>query len=304
MTHEDTLSNEELIQAIRSGDDPQGNTERLYTQNIRLIESVVRRYQTADDHDDLFQEGSIALIGAINTWDENAGSGFGSYAWIQIRKAIQRYYENNSTLIRIPAARRQQIRDYRRFENQFIQNRGRNPTAAEAAEALETSPGVIEAIMAAIRTKDSVSLESPISDTEESLTLADTIEDPEALAAIADAEQQIDDMELSQILWKAVDDLQEDGATEIIRGRYQDQTTFKDLAALLDIPAWKAQRIEKRRLERLRNHRKLREWIPPEWAYSHGLKMTGLTAWKETGSSATERAVLKALEPDDPLLDL
>ena len=304
MTHEDTLSNEELIQAIRSGDDPQGNTERLYTQNIKLIESVVRRYQSIEDHDDLFQEGSMALISAVNTWDENAGSGFSSYAWTQIRKAIQRYYENNSTLIRIPVARRQQIRDYRRFENQFIQDRGRNPTAAEAAEALETSPGVIDAIRAAIRTKDSVSLESPISDTEESLTLADTIEDPEALAAIDDAEQQIDDMELSRILWGAVDDLQEDGATEIIRGRYQDQTTFKDLAALLDIPAWKAQRIEKRSLERLRNHRKLREWIPPEWAYSHGLKMTGLTAWKETGSSATERAVLKALEPDDPLFDL
>lgn len=296
MKKQTVLTNEELIELIRSGDDPQGNTERLYKQNVKLIESVVRRYKSLDDHDDLFQEGSIALIVAVNTWDENAGISFSAFAWMQIRAAVQRYIDNHSTLIRIPVARHQQIRDYKNYELKFSQVMIRAPTAAEAAAALETSPGVIEAIRAAIRITNSISLDTPLSDTEESLTLADVIEDPEALAVIDDAEQQIDNAELSRILWGAVDDLQEYGATEIIRGRYQDQTTFKDLAALLDIPEWKAQRIEKRSLARLRNQRTLWKWIPPDWAYSQGLKGTGFTAWKETGSSSTERAVIKALD--------
>lgn len=54
--------------------------ELLIHHNLRLVAHIVKKYNQADEADDLISVGSMGLIKAINTFDLNAGTQFSTYA--------------------------------------------------------------------------------------------------------------------------------------------------------------------------------------------------------------------------------
>ena len=54
--------------------------EMLIHHNLRLVAHVVKKYNQADEADDLISVGSLGLIKAINTYKLNHGTQFSTYA--------------------------------------------------------------------------------------------------------------------------------------------------------------------------------------------------------------------------------
>lgn len=69
------------------------NVEQHLTQsNLRLVVSVVRRFNPRDDHDfhNLVQEGNLVLMRAVNKFDYGRGFRFSTYATWSIRRELSR----------------------------------------------------------------------------------------------------------------------------------------------------------------------------------------------------------------------
>ena len=54
--------------------------ESLIHHNLRLVAHIVKKYNQADEADDLISVGSLGLIKAINTFKTDAGTQFSTYA--------------------------------------------------------------------------------------------------------------------------------------------------------------------------------------------------------------------------------
>lgn len=54
--------------------------DTLIKHNLRLVAHVVKKYQGADDTDDLISTGTIGLIKAVNTYDQSKGAGLATYS--------------------------------------------------------------------------------------------------------------------------------------------------------------------------------------------------------------------------------
>ena len=70
---------EELFHRIKDGD--AAARERYIKGNLRLVLSVIRRFQNSNENpDDLFQIGCIGLIKAIDNFDTSLQVKFSTYA--------------------------------------------------------------------------------------------------------------------------------------------------------------------------------------------------------------------------------
>ena len=73
--------------------------EQIYNDNKNLIHSALKKFYKNDTkylcYEDLFQEGSLGLLKAIRTYDENKNATFSSYATTCIRNEIRLYIMRN-----------------------------------------------------------------------------------------------------------------------------------------------------------------------------------------------------------------
>ena len=80
--------------------------ERLIMANLKLVLSLIHKYQSrCDNMDDLFQVGIIGLIKAIDHFDTSLDLRFSTYAVPLIIGEVKRFLRDNSPL-RIPRSLR------------------------------------------------------------------------------------------------------------------------------------------------------------------------------------------------------
>lgn len=83
---------EELLQKIKEGD--RFAREKLINGNLRLVLSVVQRFQgRGENPDDLFQVGCIGLIKSIDNFDITQGVRFSTYA-VPMSIIRRKYYSS------------------------------------------------------------------------------------------------------------------------------------------------------------------------------------------------------------------
>ena len=92
------MTNEELVERIRAGENVPENMAALYDQTRGFIHSLVWKYRESGIMEDLEQEGFLALYPAIENYDPTAGVKFLTYAGFWIRQRIGRYMADNSSL--------------------------------------------------------------------------------------------------------------------------------------------------------------------------------------------------------------
>lgn len=68
----------EYLEKFKNGDEKA--KEILIHHNLRLVAHIVKKYNQADEADDLISVGSLGLIKAINTYQINHGTQFSTYA--------------------------------------------------------------------------------------------------------------------------------------------------------------------------------------------------------------------------------
>jgi RNA polymerase primary sigma factor len=101
--------------------------------------------------DDLFQQGCLGLLRAVEKYDPSLGCPFAYYARWWIRQAIQRSLINAVNAVEIPAYMVEMISKWGGTANRLEGETGRPPTQDEIARAMGLSRKKVEVISRAAR---------------------------------------------------------------------------------------------------------------------------------------------------------
>lgn len=124
----------ELFAAMQAG--RAGAREELIQGNLRLVLSVIQRFQNRGEHsDDLFQVGCIGLMKAIDNFDLGQNVRFSTYAVPMIIGEIRRYLRDNNP-IRVSRSLRDIAYKALQVRDQLVHRFSKEPTLSEIAAEL------------------------------------------------------------------------------------------------------------------------------------------------------------------------
>jgi RNA polymerase sigma factor (sigma-70 family) len=167
--------------------------DRMVVANLRLVRFVIRHMNRPVaflDSWDLFQEGVIGLMKAVERFDPELGLRFSTYALWWIRQAVFRGLDDTDRAIRLPVHRMESIRRLRVTTRRLAYELGREPTIRELSDGLNWA---IEKTLFIQRLTqlECISLDSPIGKDGE-LTVGETIisREPGPFEAVSHAQRR------------------------------------------------------------------------------------------------------------------
>lgn len=139
-TDAELLALEELGESAR---------QRYIRANLRLVAQQARRLaaRTGLSDADLFQEGCLGLICAVERFDHRRGYRFSTYATFWVR-AYTTSAAARLGALSLPGGRASQLRTARAVEGELTQSLGRVPSSAELAALLGRTPRWTARLMA------------------------------------------------------------------------------------------------------------------------------------------------------------
>ena len=285
------MDNEQLVARIRAGEDVAKNMLELYNQNRGFIVKVAKRYQGFAEMEDLLQEGYIGLSEAVSRYDADKNSSFIHYAAFWIRQSMSRYVDNCGSVVRIPVQARGEIREYNRVVREYRKYYGEWPSDYALSRLLGVTREKLQEIRKSAQIGQMRSLSEVLGGDGEEFTLEDSIASDQDLEG--EAVREADTAAMKHELWVAVDRLP-GNLPEVVKRRYIDGQTLREIGAALGMDGSKVDRIEKKALRTLREpglsrkyHKYYEEYISAE-SYRH----VGVESFMRTGLSEVELEVL------------
>jgi RNA polymerase primary sigma factor len=213
--------------------------QRFIKANLGLVGMISRQHAARSQlpEAELFQEGCVGLITAVDRFDYARGHQFSTYALFWIRAFVSAATAKLLGAMNLPTSRAEQLRAAHGLEAELTQSLGRAPTLNELAVALGRSEDWTAGLLSHQRPR---SLELVEGATLERLHARDELD-----AALAEP------VEMRELLFR-LDELDR-RVLELRLGFADGETrTYADTARMLDISVTRARRIEARALEELR----------------------------------------------------
>jgi RNA polymerase primary sigma factor len=187
-------SAEEIRLAIQIEQGDQAAKERMIESNLRLVLSLARTYRGRGvPLADLFQEGTIGLIRAVEGFDHRRGLKFSTYAVWWIRSSLTEAVAA-AQVIRVPPRARRQLAAVARAEDE-LRDFGSPPAIAAVAQRAGLTVENVRSLRAAAGT--TASLDAPVGDDDTpliELVADDNAVDPSESAVAADESRTVRNM--------------------------------------------------------------------------------------------------------------
>ena len=234
LTHEEMIV---LFKKYQNGD--LSAKEELINGNLKLVLSILKKYNNRDNMDDLFQVGCIGLIKAIDNFDLAHEVKFSTYAVPMILGEVRRYLRDNSSL-RISRSIKDTAYKVLRARECLTNKNGKEPTVREISKYLDIDE--VDIVQAIESMKDTISMFEPIyNDGGDTIYLSDQLEDKKDLydndtkIALKDALKKLKEKE-----------------QYIILERYITGKTQLELADEIGISQAQISRLEKNGIEKIK----------------------------------------------------
>lgn len=217
-----------------------------YMDIVRYVaESTRGIYCKYAEMDDIVNEGVLALIKAVETYDLERGVKFDTYAAIRVKGAIIDFVRKQDW---IPRRIRHFGHTLDTAYNELYAKLDRHPTNQELADYLEMPKEKLLRAMADLAGAATLSFEE--------LLYEDNFEDMEQGGSAAD--QEMYDKELKEVLTAAINELKP-REKQVISLYYYERLKFGDIAKVLNVSESRICQIHSKAMLLLK--RKLKEYI-------------------------------------------
>ncbi len=151
--------------------------QRFIRANLRLVGMVCQQFagRGGVSQADLFQEGCVGLIVAVERFDYARGYRFSTYALFWIRAYIGAATARQFGAMNLPTSRAERLRAARGVEAELAQFLGRSPSLAEVAAALGRTESWTADLLAHQRPSSIDLLDGPILDDLRSVEAFDAV---------------------------------------------------------------------------------------------------------------------------------
>jgi RNA polymerase primary sigma factor len=237
-----------LVLAAKQGDE--ARRAELVDAFMPLIASVARTYRHSPsvDQRELMQEGVAGLLQALERYDPSLGTPFWAYASWWVRQAMQQIVAQLTSPIVLSDRALRQLARVRKAERGHLQEKRREPSLPELADATGIDIAQIECLSCAQRRPRA--LQEPLSGDEGGDdTFGDLLRDPTAEDAYDRVPQRLLASELAALLSGLSDREQ-----SILCGRFGiggPERTLRELGAALGVSAERVRQIEQNALGKL-----------------------------------------------------
>lgn len=237
---------QEFIQLLKQAHDGDKEArDRLVTDNVGLVWSIVRHFNGRGDPEDLFQIGCIGLIKAIDKFNLDFDVRFSTYAVPMITGEIRRFLRDDG-MVKVSRSLRELGIRVRALKESMTGSLGREPTLEELSKELGISREEIAASLEAGAEVESL-YRTVGNGEDQNLCLLDRLPDERQ-----EQEEMMNRLVLKQLLLQ----LSEKDRDIIVRRYFENQTQSR-IAAELNISQVQVSRLEKKIL------RQMREYLEP-----------------------------------------
>lgn len=224
-----------LIKRAKAGDD--FAKERLVTENMPLIKSIVRRYKNKlVEYEDLISLGTLGLIKAINNFNVDFGVKFSTYAVPMIAGEIKRFIRDDGA-IKVSRSTKSQALEINKFIDEFRAQNERSPSIEELSTKFNIEATELVFILDSTHYPVSIYAETE----DDGLTLEDKIADSN------DVNDTIDKLVIKDVISKL-----SERDKKIIVLRYFRDKTQSEVAKELGVSQVQVSRLETKILEKMR----------------------------------------------------